>query len=113
MRLASGDSSLRALLGAFCAVGSLAIGGCTSDEVNQPPAPNSPKVPISTTAAPTSGLIGEWKLDEMGDTIAEDTKNGYDATVQGGAAFIAGKLGRALNLNNGTAGTGGKYAEMP
>jgi hypothetical protein len=113
MRLSSGDSSLRGLLGAFCAVGSLAIGGCTSDEVNQPQAPNSPKVPISATVAPTSGLVGEWKLDEMGGTIAEDTKNGYDATVQGGAAFIAGKLGRALNLNNGTAGTGGKYAEMP
>jgi hypothetical protein len=63
--------------------------------------------------APTSGLIGEWKLDEMGGTIAEDTKNGYDATVQGSAGFVAGKLGRALNLNNGTTGTGGKYAEMP
>jgi hypothetical protein len=33
--------------------------------------------------------------------------------VFGGAAFVAGKLGNALNLNNGTAGTGGKYAELP
>jgi hypothetical protein len=63
--------------------------------------------------APTSGLVGEWKLDETGGTVANDTKNGYDATVFGGAAFVAGKLGNALNLNNGTAGTGGKYAEMP
>jgi hypothetical protein len=62
---------------------------------------------------PTNGLIGEWKLDETGGTIAHDTKNDFDASVQGGAAFVAGTLGRALNLNNGTAGTGSKYAEMP
>lgn len=74
-------------------------------------------VPVGTsytyTMAPTNGLIGEWKLDETSGTIAVDTKNGYNATVFGGAAFVAGKLGNALNFNNGTAGTGGKYAEMP
>jgi hypothetical protein len=115
MRLLSGLSPSRAQpwLAMLYVTGSLVIGGCTSDEVNQPQAPSSPPGPISSTVAPTSGLIGEWKLDEMSGTIAEDTRNGYDATVQGGAGFVAGKLGRALNLNNGSAGTGGKYAEMP
>jgi len=69
--------------------------------------------PTVAFVVPTSGLIGEWKLDETGGTVANDTKNNYDATVSGGATFIAGKLGNALNLNNGTAGTGGKYAQMP
>jgi hypothetical protein len=68
---------------------------------------------IEQSAAPTNGLVGEWKLDETSGTTAHDTKNGFDATVLGGAAFVAGKIGNGLNLNNGTAGTGGKYAEMP
>jgi hypothetical protein len=58
-------------------------------------------------------LIGEWKVDETSGTTAVDSKSGYNGTVMGGAAFVAGKLGNALDLNNGTAGTGGKYAEMP
>ena len=71
--------------------------------------------PTAPTASvvPTTGLIGEWKLDESGGTIAADSKNGFDADVFGGAAFVAGKIGNALNLNNGTVGTGGKYAQMP
>jgi hypothetical protein len=115
MRFVPGDSPSRGrvLLPTLCALSSFVIGGCTPDEVNQPQVSGSPPVPISATAAPTSGLIGEWKLDEMSGTIAADSKNGYDATVQGGAAFTAGKLGRALNLNNGSAGTGTKFAEMP
>jgi hypothetical protein len=110
MHLFSGFSPSRAgsLLAGLCAVGSLVLGGCTPDEMNQP------SVPISQAVAPTGGLIGEWKLDEMGGTIAADTKSGYDATVQGGAAFVGqAKLGRALNVDNGPLGTGGKYAEMP
>jgi hypothetical protein len=64
-------------------------------------------------AVPTTGLVGEWKLDESSGTVANDSKNNFDATVFGGAAFITGKIGNALNLNNGTGGTGGKYAQMP
>lgn len=109
MRLLSGVSRLRARssLAGFCVMGLLMIAGCMADEVNQPEAP------ISLAVAPTGGLVGEWKLDEMGGTIAADTRNGYNAAVLGLAAFVPGKLGRALNLNNGTLGTGGKYAEMP
>jgi concanavalin A-like lectin/glucanase superfamily protein len=90
----------------------LLIGGCAPDEVQAPG--EQPTVPgLEAAVAPTGGLIGEWKLDETGGTNANDSKNNYDATVFGGAAFVAGKLGNALNLNNGTAGTGGKYAQMP
>jgi hypothetical protein len=115
MRLFPGDSPwrTRAVLGTLCAAGSLVIVGCSPDEVNQPEPPIGPQVPISATVAPTSGLIGEWKLDETSGTTAFDTKNGYNATVSGGAAFVPGKLGNGLDLNNGTAGTGTKYAQMP
>jgi Concanavalin A-like lectin/glucanases superfamily len=93
-------------LTAICALASV---GCTPTEQIE----DAPELPVASVVVPTSGLIGEWKLDETGGTTANDTKNNFDATVQGGAAFIAGKLGNALNLNNGTAGTGGKYAQMP
>src|SRR5919112_1185134 len=88
-------------------------GGCRSDEVQGPThGVEAPRVP-QMAAVPTSGLVGEWKLDETGGTVANDSKNNFDATVFGGAAFITGKIGNALNLNNGTGGTGGKYAQMP
>ena len=96
----------------LCAAGLLASAGCTPDEV-QAPVVQAPQSEIEASVAPTSGLIGEWKLDETGGTIAVDSKNGYNATVFGGAAFVAGNLGNALNLNNGTSGIGGKYAQMP
>jgi hypothetical protein len=105
------EDKMRLTIG-LCAAGLLASAACTPDEV-QAPVVQAPQSEIEASVAPTSGLIGEWKLDETGGTIAVDSKNGYNATVFGGAAFLAGKLGNALNLNNGTAGTGGKYAQMP
>jgi Concanavalin A-like lectin/glucanases superfamily len=93
-------------------VAGLLIGGCAPDEV-QAPGERVTEPRLEAAVVPTGGLIGEWKLDETGGTVANDTKNNFDATVFGGAAFVAGKLGNALNLNNGTAGTGGKYAQMP
>jgi pectate lyase len=102
----------RLCLAVLCASLVASSGGCHSDELQEPDAP-----PDGTTAAmavaPTNGLIGEWKLDETGGTTAFDSKNGYDATVLGGAAFVTGRLDKALNLDNGTAGTGGKYAQLP
>lgn len=97
----------RPMLVAVCVMGSLVSFGCTPEKVNQP------ELKPELAVAPTLGLVGEWKLDETSGTTAVDTKNGYDATVLGGAAFVAGKIGNALNLDNGTAGTGGKYAQMP
>jgi Concanavalin A-like lectin/glucanases superfamily len=92
----------------------LASAGCTPTEEgrDEPDGSMTPRAPVASVV-PTNGLIGEWKLDESSGTTAADTKNGFDADVFGGAAFVAGKIGNALNLNNGTAGTGGKYAEMP
>jgi hypothetical protein len=104
----------RMTLAALCTGGLLLSAGCRSDELQGPAhLPEATRPPVMATA-PTSGLVGEWKLDETGSaTVANDSKNNFDATVFGGATFVAGKIGNALNLNNGTGGTGGKYAQMP
>jgi len=109
MRLFRGISPVVSRLIGVCGAAALASGACAADEVEAPQGLSE----IETAEAPTSGLIGEWKLDESGGTTAADTRNGYNASVQGGAAFVAGHLDNGLNLNNGTAGTGGKYAQMP
>lgn len=100
--------SPRGLAAWFVAAGVILSAGCSAPEDLQ-----APDIRIATAVVPTSGLVGEWKLDETSGTTAADTKNGYNASVLGGAAFIMGTLGNALDLNNGTAGTGGKYAQMP
>lgn len=53
----------------LCAAGLLASAGCTPDEV-QAPSVQAPQSEIEASVAPTSGLIGEWKLDQTGGTIA-------------------------------------------
>ena len=78
-----------------------------------PEAVQEPEIKIDAAVAPTAGLVGEWKLDETSGATAVDTKNGYNASVLGGAGFVAGRIGNALNFDNGTDGTGGKYAQMP
>ena len=102
-------------LAAVCAAFALLASACNQPQDASPPDAGIPldQPAIEALAAPTSGPVGEWKLDESGGTTAVDSKNGFNATVFGGAQFGTGKLGRALNLNNGAAGTGGKYAEMP
>ena len=101
----------QALLFTAATAGAL-LSGCSPDEA-QAPEVQVPPAEIEMAVAPTNGLVGEWKLDETSGTIAVDTRNGYNATVSGGAAFVPGKLGNGLDLNNGTAGTGTKYAQMP
>lgn len=50
----------------------------------------------------TNGLLGWWKMDETGGTIAYDSSgNGANATVHGGS-FTAGYLSNALHLTGGT-----------
>jgi hypothetical protein len=113
MRFHATIAPARLALAALGTGGLLLSEGCRSDELQGPAhGPEGLRMPAMATA-PTNGLVGEWKLDETSGTIANDTKNNYDATVFGGAAFVAGKLGNALNLNNGTSGAGAKYAEMP
>jgi concanavalin A-like lectin/glucanase superfamily protein len=115
MRGLHSTAAMQGWLGALAVAGLLASGGCAPDDMQAPGSgearPRAPK--IDAAVAPTSGLVGEWKLDETSGTTAVDSKNGYNATVFGGAAWVAGKLGNSLNFNNGTAGTGGKYAELP
>src|SRR5262245_5610352 len=61
-------------------------------------------------AVPTSGLVGEWKLDGNGN---DSSGKGSTLRFFGSPGFVTSKLGSALNLNNATSGIGGKYAEMP
>lgn len=50
----------------------------------------------------TNGLLGWWKMDETGGTIAYDSSgNGRNATVSGGT-FTTGYLSNALYLAGGT-----------
>lgn len=48
----------------------------------------------------TTNMNGWWKLDEGSGTSAIDSSaNGYNGTINGGAAYVAGKIGPyALNL---------------
>lgn len=73
----------------------------------------SPRLPVGAAAGPAGGLVGEWQLDQANGTTTPESKNGYNATVFGGAAFVAAHIGSGLSLDNGVAGTGFKYAEMP
>jgi pectate lyase len=109
-KIAASPWGRRLVLG-VCAGGVLMSDGCRPAELQEPT--QSPPTKMEMAAVPTSGLIGEWKLDEAGGTTAVDSKNGYNASVLGGAGFVPGRLGNSLDLNNGTAGTGGKYAQMP
>ena len=113
MRFHVAVAPTRFTLAALCTGWLLLSIGCRSDELQGPAqGPEGSRKP-ALAVAPTNGLVGEWKLDETNGTVANDTKNNFDATVFGGAAFVPGKIGNALNLNNGTSGTGGKYAQMP
>ena len=64
-------------------------------------------------AIPQTGLIGNWKLNETSGNIANEEVSDLDATVQGGAAFVPGRIKNALEVNNGPDGLGSKYAQMP
>jgi hypothetical protein len=45
-------------------------------------------------------LVGHWKLDETSGTVAADSSgNGLNGTVQGGAVWVAGKVGGALQTD--------------
>jgi hypothetical protein len=113
MRFEIALTERRLTLAALCSGGLLLSVGCRSDELQEPGQATDITRPPAMAVAPTSGLVGEWKLDETSGTVAHDTKSGFDGTVAGGAAFVAAKIGNGINLDNGAAGTGGKYVEMP
>jgi hypothetical protein len=92
----------------------LASGACRADDPLNANSATEPagltEAPGLASAVPTTGLVGEWKLD--GNTT--DTKNGFNAALVGSPPFIGGKIGQAVDLTgNGTGGAGGKYVEMP
>jgi hypothetical protein len=95
----------------LCAVSLIVVGGCNMPQDVSPPAIRPP--PIDASLAPTDGLIGEWKMDETSGATAHDSKNNYDAPLNGQASFGGGHLGNALVLNNDQSGTGDDFATMP
>ena len=57
---------------------------------------------INSIGSVTNGLLGWWKMDESGGTIAFDSSgNGANAAVHGGT-FTTGYLSNALHLTGGT-----------
>ena len=58
------------------------------------PGPGSPD-----TSSLAKGLLGYWRFDEgEGAKIADLSGNGIEGLVEGGAAWTAGRLGRAVKL---------------
>lgn len=106
---------------AIAGTGALLSIGCRPDDVQAPDAVQAPNAevqapqggPITAAAVPQTGLIAQWKLNETGGTVANEDVAGLDATVQGGALFVPGKIKNALEVNNGTDGLGSKYAQAP
>ena len=46
------------------------------------------------------GLIAYWPLDEGSGSTANDVIDNHDGTLQGGATWVSGKLGSAIDTNN-------------
>jgi len=55
---------------------------------------------LSTAGNASAELVAYWKFDEGSGTTALDSSgNGYDGTIEGGAEWVAGQLGGALEFN--------------
>ncbi|MCW3841950.1 hypothetical protein ONA70_17770 [Micromonospora yasonensis] len=58
---------------------------------------------IREFAAAPPALVGNWKLDETGGTVAADASGaGRTATLTGGASWTAGRVGGALRTDGST-----------
>lgn len=56
---------------------------------------------LSLAGGAWADLVGHWKLDEGGGTVARDSSgNGNDGTLEGGPTVVAGQFGQALAFNN-------------
>ncbi len=56
--------------------------------------------PMSVAKSDDPDLVGYWRFDEGSGTTAYDSSgNGNDGTVNGGAQWVAGQLGGALEFN--------------
>ena len=55
---------------------------------------------LTSTASADSNLAAWWKLDDEGTgTVIDSSGNGHDGTIFGGAAFVPGMLGEALEFD--------------
>ncbi|MHC4751849.1 MAG: LamG-like jellyroll fold domain-containing protein, partial [Planctomycetota bacterium] len=59
---------------------------------------------LALTSPADAELVGWWRFDEGTGTIASDSSpNGNDGTIEGGAQWVAGQLGGALQFNGSNA----------
>ncbi|MBX6762525.1 MAG: hypothetical protein K6T51_07705 [Rubrobacteraceae bacterium] len=56
-----------------------------------------------------SGLAGWWKFDEGSGTVARDSADGHDGTLENGAGWAAGRVGSCSLSLNGS----GQYVDVP
>jgi len=54
---------------------------------------------VSSDCGVDSGLVAWWPFDELAGDVTADRAAGNDATLLGGAALVAGHLGRAVELD--------------
>ncbi len=61
--------------------------------------------------APTTGLVGWWKLDDaMGSTAIDSSGNGNTGTLMGGPTWGAGEIGGALGFAGDASG---QFVDVP
>jgi len=54
---------------------------------------------LTLTGPASAGLVGWWKFDDgSGTTATDSSSNGNDGTLEGGAQWVAGQLGGAIQL---------------
>lgn len=53
-----------------------------------------------TSGGIQDGLISYWPLDEGAASTAEDIMGGHNGTLAGGASWVDGKIGKAIDTNN-------------
>jgi hypothetical protein len=93
-------------------IGLLGGTACRGDESTGTTAVVDQPGQVALSVVPTTGLVGEWKLDGN----VTDTKSGFNATLIGNPPppYVGAQVGQGLDLTgNGQGGQGGQYVEMP
>ena len=68
---------------------------------------------LTLTSTSSAGLVAWWKLDDGSGTTAIDSSgNGNDGVVEGGAQWVAGQLGGALQFNGSDADVRAPYIPL-
>ena len=68
---------------------------------------------LTLTSTSSASLVAWWKLDDGSGTTAMDSSgNGNDGTVEGGAQWVAGQLGGALQFNGSDADVRAPYIPL-